>query len=150
MAINEKEIEKNENGAEEFDEDDIERAFKSAIMERLANCTFYLFPLHIDANVILGKEERGEICNHFAEQIGVRNFVIRYGAEIRSALELKEEFARKTEEKINIIYVDMVENKSVMFDERQRSLFWNAINEVEEDADSLVILLGIINDTEDE
>lgn len=173
MTINEKEIEKYGNGAEEFDKDELglerplkiefvedetddetERAFKSvmknAFMERLADCTFYLFPLHIDASFILDEEERGEICNHFAEQIGVRNFVIRYGAEIRSALKLKEEFARRTEEKINIIYVDMVENKSVMFDERQRSLFWNAINETEDETDTLVILLKIIEDTEGE
>lgn len=76
--------------------------------------------------------------------------MIRYGAEIRSALKLKEEFARITEEKINIIYVDLAEGEAVMFDEHQRSLFWNAINEVEEDADSLAILLEIINDTDDE
>lgn len=125
-------------------------AMKDAFMESIADCTFYLFPLHIDANVFFGRDERAEICSHFADQLGTRGYVIRYGAEIRSALKLKEEFARITEEKINIIYVDLAEGEAVMFDEHQRSLFWNAINEVEDDADSLAILLEIINDTDDE
>lgn len=73
MAINKKEIEKTGNGAEKINEDEIERVFKSAMkdafMKSIADCTFYLFPLHIDANVIFGRDERAEICNHFADQI---------------------------------------------------------------------------------
>lgn len=139
MEINEKKT----------DENELEREFKRAITDRMADCTFYLIPGHIDARVILNESERREICGRFAEQIGARCYAIRYGSDIRSTHKLKEEFACKSEEKINIIYMDMVENKPVMFNERQRSLFWNAIKDTEEDTDTLVILLGILNDTEE-
>ncbi|MCM1166622.1 MAG: hypothetical protein NC299_14705 [Lachnospiraceae bacterium] len=136
-----------ENNVEEAE---MERLFKRAMTERMADCTFYLIPGHIDASVILNESARYEICGRFAEQIGTRCYAIRYGSDIRSTLKLKEEFARKTEEKVNIIYVDLVENEAVMLDECQRRLFWNAIKDIEEDTDTMWILLEILYGTEED
>lgn len=136
------------------EDDETEKVFKAAMkkafMRGLANCTFYLYPLHIDPNVIFDEKDRGEICAHFAERIGARGYVIRYGADIRNALKLKEEFANKQEENVNIISADLVTGEMTMLNEEQRALFFNAVKNNEEDIDILEILLEILYNTEEE
>ncbi len=114
-------------------------------MDRM-DCTFYFILNKKDLNITLKEEIRNRICRWCAEIVEVRNYVVRYGSDIRSGLKLKEEFQQKSEEQVNIIYVNCEEGDATLLNQWQRMLFFNTVRQLEEDIDSLEIVQQILED----
>ncbi len=131
----------------DIDERMFKMELKKKIMDRV-DCTFYFILNKKDVYITLKEEYRNRICRWCAETAGVRNYIVRYGSDIRSGLKLKEEFRQKSEEQVDIIYVNFEESEATLLNPWQRMLFFNTVRQLEEDVDTLEIVQQILEDSE--
>ncbi len=131
----------------DIDERMFKMELKKKIMDRV-DCTFYFILNKKDVYITLKEEYRNRICRWCAETAEVRNYIVRYGPDIRSGLKLKEEFQQKSEEQVCIIYVNFEEGEATLLNPWQRMLFFNTVRQLEEDVDTLEIVQQILEDSE--
>lgn len=86
------------------------------------------------------------ICDKISEVIEMSSYTIRAGAITRSSLSLKSEWENnKIEpEQVNIIIIDKEKSHVTIFSQRQSIEFYNIINDLVEDSDTLPIALELV------
>ena len=113
-------------------------------------CIFYFIVKHESKFRNLKKEAEDKIGEKLASTIGVQNYGMLSGPDLRSTLFLKKQFKGMILEKIKIVFIDAETADIFLLSALERDLFVEKILASTSDADTVSLIEEVIRETEDE